>query len=285
MPQRRPRQPKKMARKYRRSAVAPNPKNVKFIDRQIVPYKSAVGNKYAPAYNTEIFQYTLAPQTADFNAVAAVAGVQSANTKVFLGALYNRNTTQLEQAVRGDWICPKFYTDKYRIGFEGIIPDVADSNQGFLLRMHVLQVKIAPNKVPVATDTQANWATAIEALVNREVALSNITADHLEFAKANRNIRVIRSEVIRPNRNAMIRKNISASPTGAGENYSCPPPVCKTVRHQIPQFKQKLNANGSVNPKLEQSYVNAVVFTCHQLTTNTGSFTIEHSSKFYFTDS
>lgn len=279
---RRPRQPKKMGRKQRRSAVARNPKNVKFIDRQIVPYKSAVGNKYAPAYNTEIFQYALAPQTANFAAVAATA-TQSKNTKVFLGALYNRNSTALEQAVRGDWICPKFYTDKYRISFEGIVPDVADSNQGFLLRMHVVQVKIAPNKVPVATDTQANWATGIEDLVNREVAQSNITADFLEFAKANRNIRVISTETIRPNRNQMIRKNISTGTSG--ENYSCPPPVCRTVKHRIPQFKQKLNANGSVNPKLEQSYVNAVVFTCHQLTTNTGHFVIEHSSKFYFTDS
>ncbi len=282
MPRRRPRQPLKMARRNKRSAVARNPKNVKFIDRQIVPYKSAVGNKYAPAYNTEIFQYTLSPQSASFGANAASA-IQSANTKVFLGALYNRNTTVLEQAVRGDWICPKFYTDKYRISFDGIVPDHADSNKGFLLRMHVVQVKIAPNKVPVATDTQANWSTEIEALVNREVAASNITADFLEFAKSNRNIRVIRTETIRPNRNAMIRKNLQVGTTG--ENYSCPPPVCRTVKHQIPQFKQKLNANGSVSPKLEQSYVNAVLFTCDQLSTNTGSFTIEHSSKFYFTDS
>ncbi len=279
---RRPRQPKKTARHTKRSSVARNPKNVKFIDRQMVPYKSAVGNKYAPAYNTEIFQYTLAPQSANFAAVAASA-IQSANTKVFLGALYNRNTTQLEQAVRGDWICPKFYTDKYRINFDGIVQDHADSAAGFLLRMHVVQVKIAPNKVPVATDTQANWATEIEALVNREVASSNITADFLEFAKANRNIRVISTETIRPNRNQMIRKNLQVGTVG--ENYSCPPPVCKTVRHQIPQFKQKLNANGSVSPKLEQSYVNAVVFTCSQLSTNTGHFQIEHSSKFYFTDS
>lgn len=222
MPARKPRQPRKMARKQRRSAVARNPKNVKFIDRQIVPYKSAVGNKYAPAYNTEIFQYTLAPQSADFGAVAE-ANYQSKNTKVFLGALYNRNTTQLEQAVRGDWICPKFYTDKYRISFNDIVPDHADSEQGFLLRMHVVQVKIAPNKVPVATDTQANWATGIEDLVNREVSLSNITSDFLEFAHANRNIRVLSTETIRPNRNAMIRKNIQAG--NVGENYSCPPPV------------------------------------------------------------
>jgi hypothetical protein len=246
-------------------------------------YKGAAGNLYAPAYNTEIFQYTLAPQTANFATVAAVAGTQSANTKVFLGALYNRNTTPLDQAIRGVDVCPKFYTDKYRISFEGIVPDVADSNQGFLLRMHVVQVKIAPNKVPVANDTQANWATGIEALVNREVALSNITADYLEFAKQNRNIRVISTEVIKPNRSQMIRKNISAGT--AGENYSCPPPVCRTIKHQIPQFKQTLAARGSTAPKCEQMYVNAVIFTCHQLTANTGHFVIDHSSKFYFTDS
>lgn len=245
-------------------------------------YKGAAGNLYAPAYNTEIFQYTLAPQSASFGAVAGSA-IQSANTKVFLGALYNRNTTALEQAVRGKDVCPKFYTDKYRISFDQIVPDHADSSQGFLLRMHVIQVKIAPNKVPVATDTQANWATGIEALVNRELAQSNITADYLEFARQNRNVRVISTEVIKPQRNHMIRKNISPGTTG--ENYSCPPPVCRTVKHQIPQFKQTLNANGSVNPKCEQMYVNCVVLTCSQLSTNTGSFTVEHSSKFYFTDS
>ena len=267
---------RKNVRKPRKQVRRKAPANKK------VPYKSALGNKFAPAYNTEIFQYTLAPQSANFSAVAE-ANNQSKNTKVFLGALYNRNTSVLEQAVRGDWICPKYYTDKYRISFNGIVPDHADSEQGFLLRMHVVQVKIAPNKVPVDTDTQANWSTGIEALVNREVASSNLTSDFLEFARTNRSLNIISSEEIRPNRNQMIRKNISPGTTG--ENYSCPPPVCRTVKHRIPTFKQRLNANGSVSPKLEASYVSAVVFTCDQLSINTGHFQIEHSSKFYFTDS
>lgn len=282
MPQRRPRQPKKMARKYRRSAVAPNPKNIKFIDRQLVPYKSAVGNIFKPAYNSENFQYSLPPQTANFGVVAA-STVQSKNTKVFLGALYNRNTTALEQNIMGQYLCPKFYTDKYRISFDDIVADHADSAQGFKLRMHVIQIKIAPHKDPtVTTDSLANWSTTIEAMVNREVADSNLNSDYLDFSQRSRNMRIISTKDITPNRNGMIRKVIS--PSGSNEVYSAPPPVCLTVRHQIPQFKQKLSDNGQVNPMCEQMYVNCVLFTCDQLTSNTGTFKIEHSSKFYFTD-
>jgi hypothetical protein len=254
---------------------------MKSFNRRPKYYKGATGRKYASANNVEIFQYSLEPQTADFGAVAATA-VQSKNTKVFLGALYNRNTTALEQAVRGKDVTPTFYTDKYRVSFAGIVPDHADSAMGFILRMHVVQVRIAPGKVPVATDTLANWASGIEALVNREVASSNLTSDFLEFSHKNRQLKVISSQEIRPNRANMIRKNISTG--GSGENYSCPPPMCYTIKHQIPTWKQKLNANGVTAPKLENMWIPCVVFTCDQLSTNTGTFKIEHSSKFYFKD-
>ena len=62
MPTRRPRRPKKMARKYKRSAVARNPKNVKFIDRQLIPYKSARGQYVPRAYNVETKIIDLPPQ-------------------------------------------------------------------------------------------------------------------------------------------------------------------------------------------------------------------------------
>ena len=245
-------------------------------------YKSAAGNTFKPAYNSENFQYTLAPQTANFGPVAA-STVQSKNTKVFLGALYNRNTTALEQNILGSNICPKFYTDKYRISFDDIVPDHADSAQGFKLRMHVIQVKIAPHKDPtVLTDSLANWATTIEAMVNREVADSNLNSDYLDFTQKSRNLNIISTMDIKPNRNHMIRKNISTGTVG--ENYSCPPPYCVTVKHKVPQWKTRLSDNGQVNPLCEQMYVSCVLFTCDQLTANTGTFKIEHSSKFYFTD-
>ena len=285
MPKRKPRQPLPMGRKQKRSAVKPNPKNVKFVDRQIVPYyKGATGRNFASAYNEEIFQFELDPQSADFGYVAPVTDTQSKNTKVMLGVLYNRNSTPImtQSFPRGKDLTPCFYTDKYRISFNDIVPDHADSAQGFLLRAHIVQVKIAPGKVPIDTSSWTNWSAGIEALANREIAQSNMTSDFLEFSKANRNLRIISTQDIRPNRNQMIRKVINTG--GSGEIYSCPPPVCFTVKHQIPTWKQRFIAT-NLHPMLENMYVNVVVFTCDQLTLNTGTFKVEHSSKFYFKDS
>jgi hypothetical protein len=248
-------------------------------------YKGAAGSTFQAAYNNEIYQYELPPQSADFGAIAAVAGTQSKNTKVFLGALYNRNTTAMTSnntQPRGTYLTPKFYTDKYRISFADIVPDHADSAAGFLLRMHVVQVKITPSKASIRTDSLANWSADIEALVNKELALSNIQSDHLEFSQKNRNVKVVRTQLIKPNRNGMIRLNIQ--PGTVGENYSCPSPVCLTVKHQVPNFKQRLSGTISAVPMLTDMWIGAVCFESNNLTLNTGSFKIEHSSKFYYTD-
>jgi hypothetical protein len=276
---------KRVQRKRRNNKkTAPPYPTMKSFNKGPKTYRGATGRKFASANNEEIFQYELSPQTADFGVVAAVPDVQSKNTKVFLGALYNRNTTPLTQAIRGKDITPTFYTDKYRVSFAGIVADHADSAMGFILRMHVVQVRIAPSKVPVATDSIANWATGIEALVNREVASSNLTSDFLEFSHKNRNLKIVSSTEVRPNRNNMIRKHISTG--SSGEVYSAPSPMCYTIKHQVPTWKQKLvGIANTFAPKLENMWIPAVVFTCDNLSSNTGTFKIEHSSKFYFKDS
>lgn len=259
-------------------------RKTKMFDPKKPRYRGAAGNSFQSAYNNEIYQYSLAPQTSDFGAVAPVADTQSKNLKVYLGALYNRNTTDLSNQVglRGVYLTPRFYTDKYRISFSDIVPDHADSAAGFLLRMHVVQVKITPSKASVRTDSLANWSADIEALVNKELALSNIQSDHLEFARQNRNVKIIKTQLLKPSRNNTIRMNLQPGTTG--ENYSCPAPICLTVKHQIPQFKQRMSHTVSANPMLTDMFINAVCFECNNLTLNTGTFKIEHSSKFYFCD-
>lgn len=263
-------------------------RKTKMFDPKKPKYKGAAGNKFQSAYNNEIFQYNLPPQSADFGAVAAVENVQSKNLKVFLGALYNRNTTATNigsgnYGIRGQFLTPRFYTDKYRVSFADIVPDHADSAAGFLLRMHVVQVKITPSKASVRTDSINNWAADIEALVNKELALSNIQSDHLEFARQNRNVKIIKTQLLKPSRNNTIRMSLQTGTTG--ENYSCPAPICLTVKHQIPQFKQRVGLeSGEARPMLTDMYINAVCFECNNLTLDTGTFKIEHSSKFYYCD-
>jgi len=247
-------------------------------------YKSASGNTFQSAYNNETFQYELAPQSSDFGAVAGTT-TNPKNLKVYLGALYNRNSnamTNNNTRPRGLYLTPKFYTDKYRISFNDIVPDHADSAAGFLLRMHVVQVKITPSKGSVRTDSLANWSADIEALILKELTLSNIQSDYLEFSHKNRNIKIIKTQLIKPSRNNTIRMNLQPGTTG--ENYSCPSPVCLTVKHQLPNFKQRISGTVEDSPMLTDMWIGAVCFEFNNLTLNTGSFKIEHSSKFYFTD-
>jgi hypothetical protein len=141
--------------------------------------------------------------------------------------------------------------------------------------------------------TQADFEAAVFVALKKELFNSNITSDYLDFDQANRNIKVFSSFNIRPNRNNMILQdtinttNVIPSTTDTTKSFTVPPPKTFSVFHTVPKLKTKVaratgGASGAMFPV--NLWVPFTMFTCQQLTANSGHFNIEHSSRMYFTD-
>jgi hypothetical protein len=59
----------------------------------------------------------------------------------------------------------------------------ADSAKGFILRMHVVKLKITPSKFAARTDTLANYSADCEAQVLLQLRNSSMNSDFLEYSK------------------------------------------------------------------------------------------------------
>jgi hypothetical protein len=200
--------------------------------------------------------------------------------------MFNGADENLAVPFNGNWLCPKWLTSKFRLSFDRIIPDHADSAKGFNLWMYTGVIKTTGEKSGADVSSYANWTADILTTVGSQLVDSDFDSDYLEFTKKNRNVRIIKKELIRPKRNQSIRKAIIASTDG--ESYTAPPPMCMSVSHNIPLFKQRVvDANpvsAQIQPQLNNCYIPFVAFMCDELTRDTGTITIEQSSRFYFTD-
>jgi len=279
-----PRQPRRTRRAKNNRGRKPqkNPKNVKFVDRQLVPYKSSRGQVAPYAYNVEVHQRDLLPQLTNFSDNDATASLPK-NTSIHMPCMFNGADENLPFSFTGNWLTPKWLTSKFRISFDRIIPDHADSAKGFNLWMYQGVIKTTGDKSGSDTSSYANWTADILEVVGKELVDSDFDSDYLEFTKKNRNVKILKKELIRPKRNQSIRQAIMSGTDG--ENYTAPPPMCMSVNHNIPLFKQRVPA-ASVNnkPIMNNCYIPFVAFMCNELTRNTGTLTIEQSSRFYFTD-
>lgn len=275
---RRPQQPKKTGRKQKRSYVQKNPKSVKFVDRQIVPYNSAKGYRAPYAYNVEILNVTLPNQSTDMGRNGATTAIPK-NTSLFMPAMFHSDTPAIAQD--GNWICPKFLTSKFRISFDKIVADHADSRKGFNIWLYHGVIKNTGAKNGARVDTQANWTTDIKTLVGSELVQSAFSSDYLDFTQKNRNVKIIKKQLLRPSRNNTIRKAIIAGTSE--EVYTAPSPMCMTINHEVPNFKQRVE-HASADPLLNNMYIPFVAVCCDELTANTGTITVEQSSRFYFSD-
>lgn len=247
-------------------------------------YKSSKGLVAPRAYNVEVVQRNLLPQLTNFSDNAATTTLPK-NTSIHMPCMFNANDSDVVPAVHGSWICPKWLTSKFRISFDKIVPDHADSAKGFNLWMIQGVVKTTGYKSGADTSNYTNWTADILTVVGKELVDSDFDSDYLEYTRANRNIKVVKKQLIKPKRDQSIRKAIMSA-TG-GEAYTAPPPVCLSVNHELPNFKQRV-VEGAVGvsqtPQMNNSYIPFVAFMCDELTRNTGSITIEQSSRFYFTD-
>jgi len=243
-------------------------------------YKSSKGLVAPRAYNVEVLQRNLEPQSTDFGDNAATATLPK-NTSIHMPCMFNAADTACPVDVKGNWLTPKWLKSKFRISFDNIVADHADSRKGFNLWMVQGVVKTTGEKSGANTANYTVWTGDILDVVGQNLVDSDFDSDYLEFTRANRNIKIIKKQLIRPKRNQSVRKAIIASTDG--ENFTAPPPVCLSVNHELPNFKQR-NSGTHNEPKMNNSYIPFVAFMCDELTRDTGTFTIEQSSRFYFTD-
>ena len=242
-------------------------------------YPSARGNMVPLAYNVETLHAELLPQTSAFGVVAEDANTPK-NTKVYLPAMWERNTTAWN--INGNWMTPCYINQKFRISFNNMVANHADSAKGFILRMHVVSLKITPSKFGARTDSLANFSADCEAQVLLQLRNSSMNSDFLEYSTRNRDIQIISTQEIRPSRDRSIVKQ--SVDDGTNEIFSAPPPVCKTVNHRVAKLKTRV-ALAPLSVRLPANlWVPCVVFTSDQLSANTGTFTIEHSSRTYYQD-
>ncbi len=241
-------------------------------------YSGARGAMVPQAYNVETLHANLVPQTSAFGVVAEDANTPK-NTKVYLPAMWERNTTAWH--INGAWMTPCYINQKFRISFNNMVANHADSAKGFILRMHTVSLKITPAKFGARTDSFANFSADCEAQVLLQLRNSSMNSDFLEYSTRNRDIQIIKTQEIRPSRDRSIVKQ--SVDDGTNEIFSAPPPVCRTVNHRIAKLKTR--CVGDASPKLPVNlWVPCVVFTSDQLSANTGTFTIEHSSRTYYQD-
>ena len=241
-------------------------------------YPSARGNMVPLAYNVETLIADLPPQTSAFGVVAQDDNTPK-NTKVYLPAMWERNTS--DHPINGSWMTPCYINQKFRISFNNMVANHADSAKGFILRMHTVSLKITPSKFGARTTSLANFAADCEAQVLLQLRNSSMNSDFLEYSTRNRDIQIISTQEIRPSRDRSIVKQ--SVDDGTNEIFSAPPPVCKTVNHRVAKLKTRVGT--ITNNKLPLNlWVPCVVFTCDQLTANTGTFTIEQSSRTYYQD-
>ncbi len=250
-----------------------------------MPYKSSRGKVVPYAYNVEVLQRNLAPQSTDFGQNDATASIP-ANFQLHMPCMFNAADSNLTHGLQGQWLTPKWLKSKFRISFDNISPDHVDSRKGFNLWMIQGVIKSTGEKSGADTTSYTNWCADILTTVGKQCLDSDLSANYLEFTKKNRNIRIIQKKLIKPNRNQSVRQAILA--TTDGESYTAPPPMCLSINHALPNFKQRVvDANpvsAQIQPQLNQSYIPFVAFYCNELTRDTGTFTIEQSSRFYYTD-
>jgi hypothetical protein len=199
------------------------------------------------------------------------------NTTLVMPAGFNSDTGTIQYD--GSWITPKWLKSKFRVSFDAIDPEHADSVKGFNLYMIQGVIKNTGAKSGAPVDTFTNWAAHIKNEVGTQLVNSDFSSDYLEFTRANRNVKIIKKVLIKPNRNGSIRKFLDVTNGG----YSCPPPVEFSINHSIPLFKQRMTAVTGTDA-LNEMYIPFVAFQCDELTSNTGTFEIEHNSRFYYSD-
>ena len=245
------------------------------------------------AMGVETYQFRLAAQSTTLTANVASADNGPKNSLICLPAGFSSATTCVDSngdsyTVQGNFIKPVYqYSMKCKVDFSGIVHH-ADNAAGLNLRCHHGLVKVTANSETVAGwSNQASFQAAILALIKEHLYESSISSDYLEYSKRNRHIKVNGSFDVVPDRRRMIRMDmLETAGTGKLNSVNTPPPKCFTVTLPTPKMKTRVakTADSAKFPILENLWIPWVLFTCDQLTSNSGHFNVHYSSRMYFTD-
>jgi hypothetical protein len=205
-----------------------------------------------------------------------------ANSLYTYPAMFSNQTPPWSQGVSADefigsWISPEYLKQKWRVEFPNIDATHADSLGGFLVRCTLVSVRIPGSKSEANTTSFANWAVDVDKVVKRETFQSNLDSDYLEFATANRNVKVIKSFTLNPNQNQKLKINYASDAVA--------PPICFSHNWSLPRFKQRVTKVDTGHGVMNDMFLLSAIFTCEQLSSNTGTINVDTSSRFYYTDS
>lgn len=282
-----------MAGKYRgRKPVGRRPpaKRRKFVKKK----KPRFVPKKPIAMGVECYQFRLSTQSTTLSANTGSVVNGPANSEICLPAGFSANTVCTDSNgtlynISGSWLKPVYnYTTKVKVDFSGIVKH-ADNVSGLNLRCHHGLIKMTAVKAIEGSGwgSQANFQTEVLKLIKENLYESNISADYLDYSQKNRNVKVIKSFDVVPDRRRMIRMDmLEDSSTGSLTSVNTPPPKCFTIHHPCPRMKTRVakTSDSAAFPVLENLWIPWVMLTCSQLTTNSGHFNVDYSSRMYFTD-
>jgi hypothetical protein len=261
------------------------------IQRKYRAGRTAHKKKWAlTKVNAEKKFLTLPEQTATLQVLAGSAANGPANSILLFPQCFDRNSQLLGQGLTssnciGSWITPIYgINHKIELTFNDLAPNHADSQQGFNIYMWKLLVKVSGNKADLTTNSFADWAASVSAMCKRELFEANFDADFLEYSQRNKNIQVLSKWRV----NTSQDKKYAIGGIDATNLATRAPPKRYTVTHYIPKPNQKqrvtVGAAGVSEGILNDTWVPAVMYTCSELSANTGTVAIRHGSRFYFTD-
>lgn len=250
---------------------------------------------------TEIFQFRLATQSSTVAYQAASESDGPKNSKILMPAGFSQHTTCVDSdnanyTLHGHFLKPVYdYVTKLRVSFKNIAHH-SDNQAGLNLRVYHGYIKMSENKITSGSvpSSQAAFESTCLSAIKQELFKSNVTSDPLEFERKNRNVVVLGSFDVRPDRRRMIRMDgitsvTTVTPpgteTGSFKSYNVPPPKVYTIKHMTPKMKTRIEKAADHSfPCLTNLWIPWVMLASPQLTSNSGHFDVEHSSRMYFTD-
>ncbi len=248
--------------------------------------------RYVPkkplAVGTEVYQIRTVPQNENISQNAASVLLGPKNSSIIMPTFFNSASDVVDNngfayKISGSFIKPVYgWKTKLRISFKDIAHH-ADNKGGLLLRVHHGVMKVSPDKFNASIVSRADFAAACLVHLRQELYNSEVSSNFLDFAQKNRNIKVNGSWVVKPNRNNMIRMDESIGPATM-QSFNAPPPKCYTVNHPIPPNKTRCTFVDDSTPLPTQLWVPWLLIGCDQMSSNSGHFLCEYSSRMYFTD-
>lgn len=239
----------------------------------------------APAkkYNLEIKHITSSKTLGNFAANSESAtNVKNSHLMVPVQCMSKIEQGLGQGKLIGEWICPKYCTLKYEIVASHIDPT-------YMPYMAVWEtigwLKSTGSKANIALTNEATWASALKVEVMRELRDSEVTSDFLNFDQKNRNLHIVSHRRLKFNMDGKAAADYSAL---SNLPDTVAPPIQRRINFNraLPNNKTRLEVLADSSGYVaNDSFVPFILLTCNELDAHGSYFTVNHMSRFYYTDS